>query len=165
MLLIWRGILKKRVLLGIFLITYLSSGPMTAQEKVLKNERPTQESKQKFDRRDQLDLPRIHGPVTLDGLSNEAAWKGIEPLPVVMFMPHFGAEPSERTEILVAYDDYFLYVAGRLYDKESTKIQANSKQRDSQDPSSEWFGIIIDSFNDKENALSFFTTPSGLRLI
>lgn len=28
----------------------------------------------------------------------------------------------------------------------------------------DWFGLIIDTFNDKENALAFFTTPSGLRL-
>jgi len=38
----------------------------------------------------QLVMPRIKGPVTLDGLSNEPAWEGIEPFPVVMFMPNFG---------------------------------------------------------------------------
>ena len=113
--------------------------------------------------REQYLLSRINGSVTLDGLSDEPAWEGIKPLPVIEHTPDFGNEPSERTEIFVAYDDDFLYVAGRLYDKEPSKIQANSKQRDSGDPSSEWFGIVIDSFNDKENALAFFTTPAGLR--
>ncbi len=113
--------------------------------------------------REQYLLSRINGSVTLDGLSNEPAWEGIEPLPVIEHAPDFGNEPSERTEIFVAYDDDFLYVAGRLYDQEPSKIQENSKQRDSGDPSSEWFGIVIDSFNDKENALAFFTTPAGLR--
>ena len=28
----------------------------------------------------------------------------------------------------------------------------------------EWFGILLDTFNDKENGLMFFTAPSGLRL-
>jgi len=112
---------------------------------------------------DQYIMPRITEPVTLDGLSDEPAWEGIEPLPVVEHAPDFGNEPSERTEILVAYNDDFLYVAGRLYDKEPSRIQANSRQRDSGDPSSEWFGIVIDSFNDKENGLAFFTTPAGLR--
>ena len=111
----------------------------------------------------QLHISRINDPINLDGLSNEKAWEGITPLSMIMFMPHFGNAPSERTEVMVAYDDDFLYVAGRLYDREPAKIQSNSKQQDSQDPSSEWFGIVIDSFNDKENALSFFTTPSGLR--
>jgi hypothetical protein len=80
-----------------------------------------------------------------------------------MHSPNFRSEPTERTEVLVAFDDDFLYVAGRLYDREPSKIQANSKQRDSGDPSSEWFVIVIDSFNDKENALAFATTPAGLR--
>ncbi len=113
--------------------------------------------------REQYLLSRINGSVTLDGLSNEPAWEGIEPLPVIEHAPNFGNKPSERTEIFVAYDDDFLYVAGRLYDQEPSKIQENSKQRDSGDPSSEWFGIVIDSFNDKENGLAFFTTPTGLR--
>ncbi len=113
--------------------------------------------------RDQLVLPRINGPVKLDGLSDEPAWKGIEPLPFIQFNPNFGSEPSERTEILVAHDNNFLYIAGRLYDKEPAKIQANSKQRDSGDGSSDWWGVAIDSFNDNENALAFFTTPAGLR--
>jgi len=110
-----------------------------------------------------ISIARLKSPVKLDGLSNEPAWEGIDPLPLVMFMPHFGKEPSERTEALVAYDDDYLYVAGRLYHRNPLHLQSNSKQRDSGDPSSEWFGIVIDSFNDKENALSFFTTPSGLR--
>lgn len=156
--------MKNKVIPAAILAIFLLSSLMTAQEKnASKKERSQQELKQKSDLTDQLVLSRINGPVTLDGLSNELAWEGIEPFPVVMHMPNFGAEASERTEILVAYDDDFLYVAGRLYDREPSKIQANSKQRDSQDPSSEWFGIVIDSFNDKENALAFFTTPSGLR--
>ncbi|MBI2840246.1 MAG: hypothetical protein HYX75_18165 [Acidobacteria bacterium] len=110
-----------------------------------------------------LVLPRIHDPVTLNGISNEAAWSDLQPLPTVMLMPNAGAAPSERTEILVAYDDDFVYVAGRLYDREPWRIQANSKERDSGDGSSEWFGVMIDSFNDKSNALAFFTTPAGLR--
>ena len=109
-------------------------------------------------------LPRIQGKVTLDGLSTEPAWNGIKPLPVVVYTPNSGAEPSEATEILVAHDDDFIYVAGRLYDREPDKIQATSKKRDDMKLSNDWMGIILDTFHDHENALSFFTTPSGLRL-
>jgi len=114
-------------------------------------------------RRGPMVISRTNGPVILDGLSNEPAWKNIESLPFVQIEPRAGAEPSERTEVLLAYDKDYLYVAGRLYDREPEKIYSNSKQRDSGNPSCEWFGIVIDSFNDKENALAFFTTPSGLR--
>jgi len=110
-----------------------------------------------------IELRRVRGSIKLDGFSDEPAWEGVDSLPLVMFMPNFGEKPSQRTEALIAYDDDFLYIAGRLYDSESDKIQSNSMKRDSDDPSSEWFGIVIDSYNDKENALAFFTTPSGLR--
>ncbi len=109
-------------------------------------------------------LPRIGGPVTLDGLSEEAAWRDIRPIgEIVQFSPTNGLPPSERTEVLIAHDDKNLYVAGRLFDSEPQRIRANSKQRDSGDGSSDWFGILLDTFNDKDVMLGFFTTPAGLR--
>jgi hypothetical protein len=108
-------------------------------------------------------IRRLSAPVTLDGLSNEDAWKDIKPLPFIMFMPNYGNPPTERTEVLLGFDDDYLYVAGRLYDSESSKIQAPSKKRDYFESNTEWFGVIFDTFNDKENALGFCTTPSGLR--
>ncbi len=107
---------------------------------------------------------RIDSPVKLDGLSVEPAWAGIEPLPVIMHVPVFGNDPTEKTEILLAYDDDFLYVAGRLYDSEPAKIQSPSMKRDAMGSRNDWLGVLIDSFNDKENALVFGTTPAGLRL-
>jgi hypothetical protein len=109
-------------------------------------------------------LSRVQGRVTLDGLSTEPAWNGIKPLTVVVYTPNSGAAPSETTEILVAYDDDFIYVAGRLYDREPDKIQATSKKRDDMKLSNDWIGIILDTFHDHENALGFFTTPAGLKL-
>lgn len=118
---------------------------------------------QKKEQKKRYVVSRIKGPVTLDGRSDEPAWDGIDPLPVVQHVPNFGSEPSERTDILLAYNDDYLYVAARLFDSEPGKIQVTSKKRDEIGDSSDSIGIIIDSFNDKENALSFLTTPSGLR--
>ena len=108
-------------------------------------------------------LTRLHEPVILDGMSDEPAWNGVPAHGFVIQEPVYGSEPSERTEVCFGYDDNYLYVAGRLYDREPARIQSNSKQRDSGDPSNEWFGVVIDSFDDNENALAFFTTPAGLR--
>lgn len=113
--------------------------------------------------KNQYVLTKINGSIILDGFSDEEAWKSIQQLPVVQHTPNFGNNPSERTEILLAYDNDYLYVAGRLYDSEPSKILATSLQRDSHGSANDWFGIILDSFNDRENAVGFFTTPSGLR--
>jgi len=106
---------------------------------------------------------RLTKPITLDGIIDEEQWLNIEPLPLVMHSPTFKGELTQRTEIRLAFDDDYLYVSGRMYDDDAEAIQANSKKRDAQTPSTEWFGFIVDSYNDKQNALSFFTTPAGLR--
>lgn len=108
-------------------------------------------------------IPKITGPVTLDGLSDEEAWTVLRPLPLVQIIPNFGKPPTERTEVLIGHDDNFIYVAGRLFDREPDKIQSPSKKRDYFESNTEWLGVLFDTFNDKENAVGFFTTPSGLR--
>lgn len=40
-----------------------------------------------------IQVPRISGPITLDGRVDEPAWEAIDPLPAVMHLPNFGAPP------------------------------------------------------------------------
>ncbi len=109
-------------------------------------------------------IKHISSSIELDGIINEVIWQTIKPLPVIMQEPNFGRQPSEKTEIRIAYNDDYLFIAASCYDSEPDKIQSPSKKRDEMNLNNDWFGIIIDTFNDKENALAFFTTPAGLRL-
>jgi len=109
-------------------------------------------------------ISRISEPIQLDGLVNERIWDTIEPLPMTMHTPNYGDSPTERTEVFMAYDNNYLYCAGRLYMKDPSNIQALSKKRDLFAGTSNWFGLILDTFNDKENAVAFFTTPAGVRI-
>lgn len=108
-------------------------------------------------------LQRLKGSIVLDGMSTEPAWQEIRPLPLTVQTPTFGKPPSEKTEILAAYDDHYIYLAGRLYDSNPKGIQGTSKKRDDLGAGNDWFGMVLDTFNDKENALAFFTTPQGIR--
>jgi hypothetical protein len=117
----------------------------------------------KLPRTEKIVIPRLRGPVTLDGRSEEPAWQGIAPFVMVMQSPTYGEPSSERTEALIGYDDEFVYVAGRLFDREPGLIQSTTKKRDAMVANSDWFGVLFDTFNDKENSLAFFTTPAGLR--
>lgn len=110
-----------------------------------------------------IQIPKINGNIDFDGLPFEEVWEQIEPFPVVIFIPDFGAEPTEKTEIRLMYNDQFLYVSGRFYDNNPSLIRNTSKQRDHFGGNSDGFGIVLDSFNDKENALTFSTSPSGQR--
>jgi hypothetical protein len=106
-------------------------------------------------------VPRLAGPVQIDGRVDEPAWLEIEPLPVVSSSPTFGVAPSERTEFRIAHDDEYLYVSGRLYDSEPAGIRATSMRRDEGSFANDWFVINLDPYRDRENTLVFGTNPAG----
>ena len=107
-------------------------------------------------------LTRISEPIALDGIINEPSWDAVEPFSLTMYQPVFGGDMSQHTEIKAVYDDSFLYLSGKMYDTEPDGIRVNSLYRDDWN-GEDTFGIIIDTYNDKENALFFFTSPAGVR--
>ena len=109
-----------------------------------------------------LSLTYLTAPIQIDGLSNEPGWQRIEPLPMIMYKPIYKGEPTERTEIRIAYDKDYLYCSARCYDMDPSGIRVNSLYRD-RSSKDDKFGIILDTFNDKKSALSFWTTPAGIR--
>lgn len=106
---------------------------------------------------------RVAQPIRLDGRLDDPAWADIEPLTAVQALPNAGAQPSERTEFLVAYDDDYLYFGGRLFMADSSLVQATSLKRDVATPSNDFFVVLLDCFRDRENALAFGTNPAGIR--
>jgi len=109
-----------------------------------------------------LTLPRLEGPIRLDGLSDEPAWQTVAPWLPTQYEPDNGAPPTERTEFLVAYDDDYIYFALRGYDRDRNGIRANTLYRDRLS-GDDHFEILLDTFNDNETALVFTTTPAGIR--
>jgi hypothetical protein len=110
-----------------------------------------------------LEVRRISEPIRLDGRLDDPGWSGIQPLPAVMFLPTNGAEPTERTEFLVAYDDAYLYFGGRLYMSDPALTRASSLKRDDAKPSNDFLIVLLDCFRDGENVLGFGTNPAGIR--
>jgi hypothetical protein len=110
-----------------------------------------------------LTIPRIQGEIKFDGTVDDPCWQDLKILPMVMHTPTFGNQPTEKSEVLICYDNTYIYVGARLFDSEATKMLVTSKKRDEGSNSNESLTLVFDSFNDKENALVFSTTPSGLR--
>ena len=109
-----------------------------------------------------LELTRLTGAVTIDGVPDEAAWKDIPTLPLTLYQPVFRGTPTQRTEIRVAYDDEYFYAAGWFYDTDPKGIRVNSLYRDRWN-GDDAFAIYIDAFNDNRNAKWFGLTASGVR--
>ena len=108
-------------------------------------------------------VQKVSTAFNFDGIISEGEWDNIDLVQLTVQSPNYQGDPSERTEIKMAYDANYIYLSGALYDSEAHKILANNRLRDGGDPSTEWFGMVIDSYNDKQNALGFFTTPTGSR--
>lgn len=101
--------------------------------------------------------------VNFDGIPDEEAWESADPIDLIMFSPNWGKEPSEKSDIRFGYDEKYLYVGAKLYYEDPSMIRSASYKRDYEGMGGDWFGFILDTYNDKENAVVFFTTPDGLR--
>ncbi|TMQ11357.1 MAG: hypothetical protein E6J91_23305 [Deltaproteobacteria bacterium] len=111
-----------------------------------------------------LPIPRLTGPIQLDGIPDEPAWQAVTPVSFTTHWPEFGKAPREPTEARIAHDERYLYVAFRNGDSKPDTIKVTTLKRDSIDfPSQDLNCVLIDSFNDNENSLAFYTNPAGVR--
>ncbi|MDX1676010.1 MAG: DUF5916 domain-containing protein, partial [Longimicrobiales bacterium] len=108
-------------------------------------------------------VPRLSGPIELDGRVDEAAWAAIDPLPHVVHMPTFRGEPTAPTELRVAYDDRYLYASCRAYVRDPSHIRAPSLERDDGSFANDWCVVNLDTYDDNETAWVFGTSPAGIR--
>ena len=79
---------------------------------------------------DRVTVFRLTQPVTFDGIPDEPAWTDCPTCPMVMNSPNFGDSPTERTEMLLGYDDDYFYAAGRLFVSKPEYIRSISKKGD-----------------------------------
>ena len=109
-----------------------------------------------------LVLTRLSQSIVVDGVPDDAAWRGVPGLPLTEYTPIFRGRPAQRTVIKVAYDDENFYAAGWFYDSDPSKIRINSLYRDRWN-GDDAFAIFIDPFNDNQNAKWFGLTAGGTR--
>lgn len=111
---------------------------------------------------DAIPIPKITGQLVFDGKLDEPFWQSLTPLDMVMYEPVYRGKLSEKNEIYLVYDHDYIYLAANLYYQKTKDIRSNSLYRD-QYSSDDTFALILDTFNDNENALWFFTNPAGVR--
>ena len=100
----------------------------------------------------------------LDGLVNESFWMNINAEEgFLMQVPIEGNEPTEKTEIRIAFDTQNLYIAAICYDSDPNGIKAFQKRRDASLETDDRFRWIFDTFNAKRGAYFFEINPFGLR--
>lgn len=103
---------------------------------------------------------QVEEPINVDGVLEEKTWQTPGYSAFVQSDPVDGAEPSEKTEVWVAYDDSSLYVAAFLHDSEPSGIRSRLGRRDDM-VDSDWFVFAVDPYFDRRTGYQFAVNPAG----
>lgn len=101
-------------------------------------------------------------PPRIDGVLDEPMWSAIEPVSAFkQRQPNEGAEPSERTEVRIAFNDRFLFFGITFFDSEPQKIRRTILQREGRFDQDDRFVLGLDTYFDHKNAYIFDMNPFG----
>jgi Domain of unknown function (DUF5916)/Carbohydrate family 9 binding domain-like len=99
----------------------------------------------------------------MDGRVDDALWATVASHDeFVQQEPFEGTPATERTEIRFLYDDKTLYVGVICFDSEPDKILVSQSRRDADLDDTDSIRILLDTFNDGQNAFVFGTNPFGI---
>src|SRR2546423_6625479 len=107
---------------------------------------------------------RASGAITIDGKLDESAWAAAVPSSdFTQSYPKVGAQPTDRTEVRVLYDDAALYVGVRMFDSHPDSIAAQLARRDASGIYSDWLHVMVDSYRDRRTSFRFSVNPRGVQ--
>jgi len=111
----------------------------------------------------QTEALRIETGIKLDGVLDEAGWQQARIADsFVQTAPDPGAPSKQRSEVRILYNNVAVFVGATLYDTSPDSILQELTDRD-QLGNTDYFGVIIDAYQDGINGLGFFTTPAGVQ--
>ena len=120
------------------------------------------------DAQTERELPRMSAhrtseEIKVDGVLDEPVWQSVEPIrQLYQIQPDQGEPATEPSEVRILYDDKKLYFGFIFFDSEMDKVVANDMRRDSSGLRSNDYGfLLLDTYNDRRNAVFFRFTPVG----
>ena len=112
-----------------------------------------------------LDIPRLSHAPKIDGVLDNPIWEK-EALKIedfVQLTPKENGPPTEKTVAYVGYDEKNLYLAFRCFDSDPAKVRCSITSRDNI-IDDDWILLMLDTFNEKRRAFSFFLNPAGIQI-
>ena len=99
----------------------------------------------------------------IDGRVDDAHLVSAEPFSAfVQQEPNEGEPATERTEVRFLLDPQNLYIAVICFDSEPDNIVVSQSRRDANLDDTDSIQILLDTFNDGQNAFVFGTNPFGI---
>ncbi len=102
-------------------------------------------------------------PPTIDGKVDEAAWQAVPPFTSFTQQdPREGDPATEKTEVRLLFSKSHVYVSFICYDADPSKIIVSQARRDAPLTETDSVVMVLDTFNDSQNAFVFGTNPLGI---
>lgn len=110
-------------------------------------------------------MVRTDTPPVIDGRLDDAVWSRAAVIDDFhQSRPIEGAEPSERTEIYLLYDEDALYIGGRFWDSEPDLIAAGTlRHRSLRLGDDDRIAIVLSPYNDRRSGYKFETNANGVK--
>ncbi len=100
--------------------------------------------------------------IEIDGILNEPVWSKAEKTsPFYRITPIDTGYAKAQTEVMVAYDDDFIYMGIICYDPTPGRRPAESYRRDWNFMKNDNFLVAIDTYNDQTNGFAFGVNSVG----
>jgi hypothetical protein len=108
---------------------------------------------------------QVSDAIRLDGALDDEAWKRATPAAeFTQSEPRDGQPATEATEVMVLFDDQFLYIGARMRDSDPDREIVNDIRKDFREDDQDTFEVIIDTFRDRRNGYVFIVNPEGGRV-
>ena len=107
---------------------------------------------------------RVNEPLRIDGVIDESFYQNTPPVTeFIQSVPDVDGEPSQLTEVWIAFDDQNVYVSAKIWDSAGPDGWiANEMRRDGQQlRQNDNFGVFFDTFYDRRNAVGFYGNAIG----
>ncbi len=110
-------------------------------------------------------MVRADTPPVIDGRLDDAVWARAAVIDDFhQSQPVEGAEPTERTEVYLLYDNDTLYIGGRFWDSEPEQIAAGTlRHRSLRLGDDDRIAVVLSPYNDRRSGYKFETNANGVK--
>lgn len=110
-----------------------------------------------------LNALRISKAPKIDGDLNEEAWAKVERASnFTQIEPYPNTPSTQRTEVMIAYDDEAVYIGAMMYDTHPDSILRELSIRDNFG-NTDWISLQFDTFHDLQNRFEFALSAAGVQ--
>lgn len=110
-----------------------------------------------------LSIKKATKEIIIDGIGNEIDWQLAEKSSsFYQYFPSDTSYSTTKTEVWLTYDDNYIYVLAKCYRLERGRYLTTSLRRDFRGTGNDSFSVLLDTFLDNTNAVTFGINPFGV---